>query len=95
VDTTAVTLGYISFELAKHPELFKTLQEELSKYTDVDSLKSTELEQLPMLNAVIKETLRMWPPVSPFARLVPPEGTMLGGYHIPGNVHILEFINRM
>jgi len=95
VDTTAVTLAYISFELAKHPELFKTLQEELSKYSNVDSLKSTELEQLPMLNAVIKETLRMWPPVSPFARLVPPEGTTLGGYHIPGNVHILEFINCM
>jgi len=90
VDTTAVTLAYVSYELAKHPEMFKTLQEELARYTDVDSFNSTELEQLPMLNAVIKETLRMWPPVAPFARLVPRQGTTLGGYHIPGNVPFLK-----
>jgi len=86
MDTSKVALSYISYELAQHPELFKSLQKELASYQDVDSLKLTELEQLPMLNAVIKETLRMWPPVAPFARLVPPGGITLGGYHIPGNV---------
>jgi cytochrome P450 len=86
VDTTAVALTYISYELAKHPELFDTLAKELSKYTDVASLKISELEQLPILNAVIRESLRIWSPVATFARVVPPQGTTLGGYQIPGGV---------
>jgi len=89
VDTSSVTLSYIAYEIAKHPELFRILGDELTNYSDVDSLKSTELEQLPVLNAVIKETLRMWPPVAPLPRLVPPQGATLGGQHIPGDVQSL------
>jgi cytochrome P450 len=78
---------FLAYELAKHPILFRTLATELSKYKDIDSFKSIELEKLPHLNAVIRETLRMWPPVpSPFFRVCPPQGTILGDYYIPGGV---------
>ena len=93
VDTTAIALTYISYELAKHPEYFSKLAEEVSIYKDVDDLKSSELEQLPLLNAVIREVLRLYPPApSPvFARVAPPEGTVLAGYKIPGAVKIPLF----
>ena len=78
---------YVAYELAQNPSLFTILATELSKYKDIDSFKSIELEKLPYLNAVIRETLRMWPPApSPFFRVCPPQGTILGGYHIPGGV---------
>ena len=89
VDTTAITLVYISYLLAKHPEWFDRLASELVAYTDVDSLQSSELEKLPLLNAIIRETLRLYPPAaSPvFSRVVPEGGSHLGGYDIPTGVH--------
>lgn len=84
MDTTAIALAYITYVLAKHPEYFGELANEISKYTDIDSFKSTELEQLPLLNAIIRETLRLWPPApSTPARITPPHGTTFGGYFIP------------
>src|SRR5579859_8031487 len=89
VDTTAIALTYLSYELAKHPEYFSRLSQELENYKTVDDLQSSELEKLPLLNGVIRETLRLYPPVpGPIAtRCCPPEGTTLGGYFIPGGVY--------
>jgi cytochrome P450 len=73
--------------LAKHPEYFEKLANEVSRYKDVDDFQLTELEKLPMLNAVIREVLRLYPPIaSPMGRVVPPGGTTLGNYFIPGGV---------
>jgi len=81
-------LVYYSYLLAKNPEWFDKLAEELSGYTDVDSLQSSELEKLPLLNAVIRETLRLYPPAaSPvFSRVVPEGGATLAGYNVPAGV---------
>jgi len=88
VETTATTLTFTTYALAKHPELFDELAKELSNYTDIDSLKSAELEQLPLLNALIRESIRLWPPgPGPIPRVLPPQGAMLGGYYIPGGVY--------
>ena len=89
VDTTAIALTYLSYELAKNPQYFSKLSEELKNHKTVDDLQSAELEKLPLLNAVIREALRLYPPVpGPIAtRLCPPEGTTLGGYSIPGGVY--------
>jgi cytochrome P450 len=94
VDSTATTLTYIIYSLEKHPQYIKKLAKELSGYPNVDSLKSVELEKLPYLNAVIRESLRMYPPFgSPAGRACPPEGRMLNGYYIPGGVdHITSRI---
>jgi cytochrome P450 len=73
--------------LAKHPEYMEKLANEISHYKDVDDFQLTELEKLPMLNAVIRETLRLYPPFPfPIGRVAPSEGTTLGNYYIPGGV---------
>jgi cytochrome P450 len=83
-----MTLTYVSYELAKHPEYFPKLAAELTEYSTIDSLQSSELEKLPLLNAVIKETLRLYPPAaSPiFSRVVPEGGAKFEGYEIPAGV---------
>jgi len=92
VDTTAVTLVFFSYLIAKNPEWFDKLAAELSDYTDVDTLQSSELEKLPLLNAVIRETLRLYPPAaSPvFSRVSQMTVVSLGGYFIPGGVSSLS-----
>jgi cytochrome P450 len=87
VDSTATTITYIIYSLEKHPQYVKKIADELSSYPDVDSLTSLELEKLPYLNAVIRESLRMYPPFgSPAGRVCPPEGRMVNGCYIPGGV---------
>lgn len=75
------------YQLAKHVECFEKLANEVSHYKDVDELQSIELEKLPMLNAVIRETMRLYPPIpAPMGRVAPPAGTTMGNYYIPGGV---------
>ena len=63
------------------------ISDELLGYPNIDSLRSIELEKLPYLNAIIRESLRMFPPFgSPAGRVCPPEGRIVSGYFIPGGV---------
>lgn len=82
-DTTAITLTYLIWAVLKRPELRNALEEELRdlkpEFTEID------LEALPLLNAVIEETLRLYgaAPAS-LPRMVPSGGTKLGKYFMPG-----------
>jgi cytochrome P450 len=67
-DTTGATLAFALWELAQHPHVQKQLQEELDLlFTDVVSKDPTsfptyhQIRQLPYLNGVVMETLRMHP----------------------------------
>jgi cytochrome P450 len=86
-DTTAISLTYILYNLARYPEYIDKIYKEVSEYNDLDSLKSTELEKLEYMNAVIRESMRMFPPfASVLGRVVPPGGKSFGGHFIPGGV---------
>lgn len=60
-DTTSALLGFLTYELSKRPDIQKGLRDELATLPagPIDSLEP--LESLPLLNAVIKETLRKYP----------------------------------
>jgi len=85
-ETSAGTLIYTFYFLAKHPELQKKLRDELIRLGLDQEPRS---KNSPYLDAVINETLRLWPPVlSGLERLTPPEGITIGKTYIPGNVTV-------
>ncbi|HEX4353943.1 MAG TPA: cytochrome P450 [Polyangiales bacterium] len=85
-ETTALALTYALFALSNHPEVERKLREEIEASTDAPSLR--DLERMPYLDAVIKETLRLYPPAWAFGREVV-QPFSLGGYELPVGVQVL------
>lgn len=90
-DTTGNALMLTTYYVAKQPETYMKLKQELRSawpvLDRVPSLKS--LEQLPYLNAVIKEGLRMSTGVvSGLARVVPLSGAKICDTFVPAGVSL-------
>ncbi|KAH8900670.1 cytochrome P450 [Thozetella sp. PMI_491] len=82
-DTTAVTLTYLVWAVLKDPELHAQLAEEVAKLSP--ALESEELQNAPLLNSVIHETLRLYGAApGSLPRVVPGDGADLGGHFLPG-----------
>lgn len=87
-ETTATLLAGCTYLLHKHPRVLNKLQEEIrGSFEDDEDITMLKVGQLKYLNAVIEESLRIYPPV-PVAlnRLTPPEGATISGHWVPGNV---------
>ncbi|KAF2104677.1 cytochrome P450 [Rhizodiscina lignyota] len=82
-DTTANTLTFLVWAVAKRPEIQLRLAQEVAVVRE-EELNDVRLSQLPFLDAVIQETLRLYPAVgSSLLRVVPRGGADLCGYAIP------------
>ena len=64
-DTTSNTLSRILDLLVHHPEVQERLREELRTSGAAEGIPYNQLNQLPYLDAVCRETLRLYVP-SPF-----------------------------
>ncbi|TDL28182.1 cytochrome P450 [Rickenella mellea] len=90
-DTTSTSLAWITWALARYPQIYKRLRKELEvAIPDADILPDyTSLRRLPYLSAVIKEGLRRWPPASLYLpRIAPPGGAVHCGCFIPESTSI-------
>ena len=81
--------------MARHPELQEDLVKELSpSMTTVESKPTLQkLTALPLLNAIINETLRVYPTI---VGMLPRKSTTemtIDGYHIPKGVSSLLWNN--
>ena len=85
-DTVSIALTFLFYHLALMPEHVSKLRDELK---DVNITDNRVLQSLAHLNALINETLRLYPPIitAPL-RQTPPEGLKIGDQFIPGNVTI-------
>lgn len=87
----ASVLEWSLAELIRNPQVFKKAREEIDSVVGKERLvKESDIPNLPYLQAVVKETLRMHPPTPIFAREAI-RGCQVDGYDIPANSKI--FIN--
>lgn len=90
-DTTAHALSFGFWEMLKQPQMWSRLRHELlSVLPDAKSMGDVQdLEQLPYLKAVIKESLRFSMGTSArLPRIVPPGGATLAGQHMTSGTHV-------
>ena len=89
-DTVGNTLMVGTYHLLRNPEKLRKLKEELHKTwpsLSGQEPRARELEALPYLNAVIKESLRMSSGViSGLLRIVPSGGATIAGVQVPSGV---------
>jgi hypothetical protein len=84
------TLTYLEWELSKDATLQARLREELRTLPQQDgNLDFRALDSLPLLDAILTETLRVYTPTpGPQHRITPPEGTTIHDSFIPGGTQI-------
>lgn len=86
-DTTAVSLTYLIWAVLSHPQWQHQLEEEVAVLPA--DFGDEELEKLPVLNAVIDETLRLYGAApGGLPRIVPNGGADLMGYHLPAGTTV-------
>ncbi|KID80224.1 uncharacterized protein G6M90_00g011610 [Metarhizium brunneum] len=82
-ESVSTTITHVFFHLAHDAHLAHALQRELDM---LPGLAHDNLLKIPLLDAVIHETMRLHPAVpSGTQRVTPPEGLTIGERHIPGN----------
>lgn len=77
------------YELVKQPHYIDQLRDELAPFAQGHHVDFRGIQNLPIMNAIIYETLRLHPPVpTVLPRLTPPEGIMVGDVHVPGHMTV-------
>lgn len=87
-ETTALALVFALYLLSEHPTEAATLRAEIDAELAGRSIAVRDLERLRYLDAVIRETLRLYPPAYAIGREVV-EPFELGGYVLPRGAQIL------
>ncbi|XP_071712706.1 cytochrome P450 81Q32-like [Rutidosis leptorrhynchoides] len=90
-DTSTTTMEWAFSLLLNHPHILKKAQTEIDNQVGKSRLidESDTINNLPYLDCIVKETLRMYPP-GPL--LLPHESSkdcIVGGYHIPRGTMLL------
>jgi cytochrome P450 len=91
-EASALTLSWTLFELSKDSERQERLRQEirsnlLSPLAD-SAISADQVDSLPYLEAVVKESLRLWAPV-PRQTRIPIKRVMISGVMIPANTTIV------
>ncbi|KAI3391686.1 hypothetical protein diail_6965 [Diaporthe ilicicola] len=92
-DTTRTTLACALFELAKQPVYAKRLREALDPHVSPssdDEILHEQVSSIDLLDGIIWETLRLFPPnPSHPSRVTPPEGVMIAGRFVAGGTQVI------
>ena len=87
-EPVASVLSGATYYLLRNKDALQKVTNEIRKvFKSEEEINFTSVGQLRYLHAVIEESLRMYPPVpGTLLRLTPPEGDLINGHAVPGNV---------
>lgn len=95
-ETTASMLNWTWFLLANHPEVEAKLHAEIDALEDLPEPSLQHIETLHYAHNVLREALRLYPPVWVISRRTI-EADVLGGYEVPANTDVFispYFVHR-
>ena len=87
-ETTANALSWTWYLLARHPEAETRLLAELDEALEGRAPNVGDLPQLRYTDMVVKESMRLYPPVWAFGREAV-EDCEIGGYHVPAGTQLV------
>ncbi|MEP7287522.1 MAG: cytochrome P450 [Chloroflexota bacterium] len=90
-ETSANALTWTLLLLSQHAEIAAALQDELSSVLNGAAPTVEQLASLPLLERVVKESMRVLPPV-PLNHRIIAEPTELGGYLLPAHSEVFVSI---
>lgn len=90
-ETTATLLSGATYFLLKNPRVLEKLKKEIRDgFTNEEDIDYIKVRDLPYLQAVLDESLRLYPPVvAGLLRVTPSSGEVIAGKPVPGNVRKL------
>ncbi|KAG7477403.1 hypothetical protein MATL_G00069310 [Megalops atlanticus] len=89
VDTISSTLSWSLYQLSRHPEVQASLREEVLGVLGTRRVPgAADVAQMPLMKAVVKEVLRLYPVIPANARVIADRDIHVGGYLIPRNTLI-------
>ncbi|KAL4446417.1 hypothetical protein ABPG74_001158 [Tetrahymena malaccensis] len=92
MDTTGHLLGMTMYYLTQHKDVYSRLQEEIDKNQDQSN---QSIQQLPFLNAVIKESLRYYGPANILFDRIATQDHYIGGIPIKKGTIVTPFAISM
>ncbi|XP_020691466.1 geraniol 8-hydroxylase-like, partial [Dendrobium catenatum] len=89
-ETSSTTLEWAMAELLRRPELMKRAREEIITVVGFErEIEESDISKLPLLQAILKETLRLHPPVPLLLPHKAEVSTEINGYLVPKNTQVL------
>ncbi|PHT71177.1 hypothetical protein T459_26281 [Capsicum annuum] len=93
-DTTAIHLNWVMATLLNHRDAMKKVQEELDTNVGRNRwVEESDIRDLVYFQAVVKETLRLYPPAPLLGAHESVEDCIVQGYHIPKGTRL--WVNTM
>ncbi len=90
-ETTSNTLAWAFWLLSQHPEVERRVRAELEAVLGGRTPAAADLDRLVVTEAVVKETLRLYPAAFVLARKASREA-QLGGYTVPVGAEVIAWI---
>ena len=92
-DTTASSLSWALYEISKHPEIQEKIYAEICDVSSNNTSMADIIRSLKYLEMVIKETLRLYPAVSSFGRVIERDTEMNGCLFPAGTIMQVDVLN--